>query len=151
MELPTCTNINIWLNIKKTILKFASKTITMPLFMLLTGVTLEYFAKLVVTSLIWPCPSAQSSASRRWRQHNVVQTSMWRHDITSTLMRRCFDFMYLLGWYHILCFNSVSLFLCICMNCCYLCFAYTKHYSILFLICVPWLCPCWPQSLFIQQ
>ena len=32
-----------------------------------------------------------------WRRNNVVSTSMWRHDVTSTLVQRCFDAMCLLG------------------------------------------------------
>ena len=32
-----------------------------------------------------------------WRLHNVVSTSMQRHDFASTLRRRCIDVMCLLG------------------------------------------------------
>ena len=33
----------------------------------------------------------------KWRQNNVEQTTMRRHDVASTLVRRCFKVVCLLG------------------------------------------------------
>ena len=46
-----------------------------------------------------------------WRLYNVVLTSMQRHDVASTLIRRCINVMCTLGWkYRIQFMNRIVIF-----------------------------------------
>ena len=74
------------------------------------------------------CPLYTSQRARRL--YNVGSTSMQRHDVASTLRRRCINVMCLLGF----------LVLCLCCCCCFV-------YFCLFFVCVLLLCCCcWTHS-----
>ena len=63
-----------------------------------TRPTVRYLLLLLICIWAWSFYNRTSIPAGKWRVYNVGSTSMQRHDVASTLMRRCTNVMCLLGW-----------------------------------------------------